>query len=234
MRTRALVSAVTVLLLTIALAACNSGDGGPAAVTSVVLPETGQTACYDAAGAVVACTDTGQDGDTRAGVAWPSPRFTNSDGTAPVTGSVVVDQLTGLMWLRDANCIQTRDAANPGSEFDKDGTTGDGAVTWQHALDFVAGISAGTYPGCGGGHTDWRLPNRKELRSLINYGQMNTAVWLTNTAQGFSNVYSGYYWSSTTHANYTGYARVVDISVGNVAYGGKSLGSRVWPVRSGQ
>ncbi len=47
----------------------------------VNLPETGQTTCYDEAGNVVTCTDTGQDGDKQAGVAWPSPRFTNPDGT---------------------------------------------------------------------------------------------------------------------------------------------------------
>lgn len=40
---------------------------------TVDLPETEQTTCYDSAGAVINCTGTGQDGDIKAGVAWPSP-----------------------------------------------------------------------------------------------------------------------------------------------------------------
>ncbi|MBI5180834.1 MAG: DUF1566 domain-containing protein, partial [Nitrospirae bacterium] len=60
------------------------------------LPKTGQTTCYDAAGAVVACANTGQDGDLKKGVTWPSPRFT-VDGT----GDCVTDNLTGLMWVKN-------------------------------------------------------------------------------------------------------------------------------------
>jgi hypothetical protein len=229
MRIKTLVAVVTVLLLAIALAACGSGGGGGGTPqqTSVKLAQTGQTVCYDAAGAVVACAGTGQDGDKLAGVAWPTPRFTNLDGTTPVTGSVVVDQLTGLMWLKDANCISTDYAS-----FDNDGTAGDGAVTWQHALDFVAGINAGTYPNCGGGYTDWRLPNRKELRSLANYGQMNSATWL-NT-QGFSNVQANGYWSSTTYAGDTTSAWYVNMYYGIVNASNKANNDYVWPVRSGQ
>jgi hypothetical protein len=60
------------------------------------LPETGQTACYNTAGAVTACATTGQDGDLKAGVAWPSPRFTVGTGA---TAACVTDNLTGLMWM---------------------------------------------------------------------------------------------------------------------------------------
>ena len=83
----------------------------------------------------------------------------NGDGT-------VTDNLTGLMWLRDANCIATNYP-----EFDTDFTAGDGRVTWQHALDFVNGINSGAYSQCGAGHQDWRLPNREELRSLLDYSR---------------------------------------------------------------
>ena len=63
---------------------------------------------------------------------------------------------------KDANCIATN---YPG--FDNDHTTGDGGVTWQHALDFVAGINDGTYSNCGADNTDWRLANLFELESLF-------------------------------------------------------------------
>jgi len=155
---------------------------------TVSLPRTGQTTCYDSAGTEISCAGTGQDGEIQAGVAWPSPRFTdNGDGT-------ITDDLTGLMWLRDANCIATHYP-----EFDVDrvvgDTAGDGFVTWVHADDFVNKINKGTYPLCGAGRTDWRFPNAIELESLSNAGTNNPRTWLTS--QGFQHVDYDY-WSSTT------------------------------------
>src|SRR5512139_3706494 len=85
---------------------------------TIQLPRTGQTACYDARGVVIACANTGQDGDKQAGIAWPSPRFTdNKDGT-------VSDNLTGLIWLKDANCTDTAGGIERGS----------GLLNWPSAL----------------------------------------------------------------------------------------------------
>jgi hypothetical protein len=183
-----------------------SGGGGP---TSVNLPKTGQTTCYDAAGAVVACAGTGQDGDLQKGVAWPSPRFTdNGNGT-------VKDNLTGLIWLKDANCFSRR--------------------TWAQALsdaNSLANGSCGLTDGSSAGN--WRLPNRKELRSLINYSQANSAAWLNLPAQGFSNVQADYYWSSSTYAFNTTYAWVVGMYDGSVGGNFKTFTYYVWPVRAGQ
>jgi hypothetical protein len=66
------------------------------------LPETGQTTCSDATGTVVNCAGTGQDGDLRAGVAWPSPRFVVGSGA---TTDCVTDSLTGLMWVRAPGAV---------------------------------------------------------------------------------------------------------------------------------
>jgi len=88
------------------LIACGGGGGGggggsggtaPASLTSVALPKTGQTTCYDAAGATIPCTGTGQDGDLKAGVAWPNPRFVVGTGAGV---DCVTDNLTGLMWVK--------------------------------------------------------------------------------------------------------------------------------------
>ena len=183
-----------------------SGGGGP---TSVNLPKTGQTTCYDAAGAVVACAGTGQDGDLQKGVAWPSPRFTdNGNGT-------VKDNLTGLIWLKDANCFSTR--------------------TWAQALsdaNSLANGSCGLTDGSSAGN--WRLPNRKELRSLINYSQANSAAWLNLPAQGFSNVQADYYWSSSTYAGGPAGAWGVGMGGGLVDGNFKTNSNYVWPVRAGQ
>lgn len=138
---------------------------------TVELPETGQTTCYNSSGSVIACPGTGQDGETQAGVPWPSPRFTAGTGTE---ADCITDNLTGLMWVRSPDSV-TR--------------------TWQQSLDYANGLSL-----CG--YIDWRLPNVNELESLINAEQSNSATWL-NT-QGFSNVQSPYYWSSTSYAYYPG------------------------------
>ncbi|MBI5194448.1 MAG: DUF1566 domain-containing protein [Nitrospirae bacterium] len=150
-------------------------------------------------------------------MAWPSPRFTNNgDGT-------VTDNLTGLMWTQDANLIASRDPF-----FDLDGTLGDGQVTWQHALDYVAKLNAEAYLG----YTDWRLPNVIEDGSLFNAEQSNMPAWL-NT-QGFSNVQKfAYHVSSTSYSGI--YAWHVEMWSGYRSYSGKGWdGFTVWPVRSGQ
>lgn len=200
--------------------------GGPVDVPAVT-PKTGQTACYDngtdVGGRIISCATTsaqGQDGALQSGVAWPDPRFTdNGDGT-------ITDNLTGLMWLKDANCVNTYYPS-----VDSDGTAGDGAVTWQHSLDFLAGINIGTYPNCAGGHTDWRLPNRIELRSLTDYSQSSPAL---PSGHPFNNVQPHAYWSSSTCVLDTNWAWYVNMTVGVGPYSSKTDSYYVWPVRAGQ
>jgi hypothetical protein len=160
-----------------------AGKGGGKTPPPIPLAQTGQTA-------VVAA---GDDGDYQLGVAIPSPRFTDA-------GDAAVDNLTGLMWLKDLNCIATNYP-----EIDQDELIGNGAVSWQHALDFIAGINAGTYPKCSAGHTDWRLPNIHELMSLLDYsGDGPNPLFFLPADNLFFNVPSPdglpltYYWSSTS------------------------------------
>jgi hypothetical protein len=184
--------------------------------------KTGQTTSYA----------TGDDGDLESGVIWPNPRFTDKgDGT-------VTDNLTGLMWLKNANCIQTN---YPG--FDTDEQVGDGMVTWQHALDFVAGINAGTYTTCGSTYTDWRLPNIKELQSLIHFGYHSPPVSDTaGTGQwtegdpftGLQSSQSSRYWSGSTALYAKTRAWDVRMVYGFLAFPFKSSDRYVWPVRAGQ
>ncbi len=105
-----------------------SGGSGAA------VEKTGQTTSYA----------TGDDGDLKTGVVWPSPRFTdNSDGT-------VTDNLTGLIWLQDADA-------------------GDGTETWADALSICNSLAAGQQGLSDGSSAgDWRLPTEKELHSLID------------------------------------------------------------------
>jgi len=162
---------------------------------------------------------TGDDGDLEMGVDWPTPRFTNNmDGT-------VTDHLTGFMWLIDANCIEMRVPS-----FDNDGTAGDGRVTWQHALDFIAGINDSTYWQCGAGYNDWRLPNRYELESLLDMSNYNPPL---PSGHPFISVQTDYYWSGTSTASLSYVAWYVNLTSGYVDGSNMSFDYYVWPVRGG-
>ena len=65
-------------------------------VSTINLPQTEQTDCYDSTGAEINCLRTGQDGEIRAGVEWPEPRFT-------ISRDCVTDNLTGLMWAKNGD-----------------------------------------------------------------------------------------------------------------------------------
>jgi len=165
---------------------------------------TGQTICYDASGAVISCAGTGQDGDWLAGAPWPDPRFIdNGAGT-------ITDKLTGLVWSQNANLPN-------------------GTKTWQEALDYVAGMNAGTNPNLG--YTDWRLPNVNEFESLVNAQLSHPALPFGHP---FANVQSDTYWSSTSYAYNTVHAWMVDMNGGYVVNNYKSGSGFVWPVRAGQ
>jgi hypothetical protein len=127
---------------------------------------------------------------------------------------VVTDNLTGLMWAGEAGTPTFT------------GCTG-GTRTWQEALDYVACLNTNSYLG----HTDWRLPNRKELRSLADYSQFNPSL---PSGHPFTNVQADGYWSSTTYASGTTAAWYVFMSDGYVSVFFKTVSYYVWPVRSGQ
>jgi hypothetical protein len=170
------------------------------------VPETGQTLCFDAAGTGIACTNTGQDGDLKAGVAWPNPRFVlNECGTPGVTSDdVVTDKLTGLMWVRAPSATN---------------------VDWATALTTANSLTL-----CG--FSDWRLPNIQELESLVNSGAANQATFLNG--QGFTGVAAVSYWSSTSSALFSDTAWLVIMSDGSVDTNMKTFGLRGWPVRAGK
>ena len=188
---------------------------GTCSANSAPVAKTGQTICYDASGTVISCTGTGQDGDNLKGVTWPSPRFTDNDN------GTVTDNLTGLIWLKNANCFGTKNWATALS--DSNG---------------LAGGSCGLTDGSSAG--EWRLPNRFELLSLLYLGfyspalsnAAGTARWSEGDA--FTGVQSDYYWSSTTSAVETSKAWYGHLYNGSSSYNYKTYGLYVWPVRGGQ
>ena len=141
---------------------------------STTLARTGQNTCWDpndssASGTVVACNGSGTDGDLQKGVPLPSPRFfDNVNGTT-------TDSLTGLIWPKNAGCFSN--ISSQGQAITLAKTLANGTC------DLVDGSAPG----------DWRLPNRKELRSLVDYG----GTWL---AEFTGSPPHGWYWTSDSYA----------------------------------
>ena len=206
------------------------------------VPKTGQTVCYKYVApnwvlddGCATNTPAGQDGALKKGVAYPSPRFTkNGNGT-------VTDNLTGLIWLENANCTETVGGISKAS----------GTLTWVDAMNWskeLYGTGAGA---CGltDGSTagQWRVPNYREQLSLIDINYFNPAVpntlgtgkW-TQTADSppvgdpFTKVQSSYYWTSSTYVGVPAHAWYVDVYYGNVSHYAKINLYYVWPVRGGQ
>ena len=128
----------------------------------------------------------GDDATLEVGPALPAPRMIdNGNGT-------MTDSLTGLVWLKSASCIDD---------------------TWSGALADVAnlaggqcGLTDGSTPG------QWRMPNRREMQSLQDRGQNNTADYFDELYDsGYTGIpnqnpsFAGmanlqYYWTSSTDA----------------------------------
>ena len=159
-------------------------DGG--ATAEAALPRTGSRQCYDFGTSTLTpqCAGTGQDGETLAGVAWPEPRFVTTQET-------VVDNLTGLQWLRDAGNQQLA------------GCSG-GLQSWQGALNFTDCLNRNLYLN----RDDWRMPNLNELVGLTSNAGADVYDYLTGTSPGF--ILDGNlnlpYWSSTSYARDAGKA----------------------------
>lgn len=144
------------------------------------VPKTGQTTCYanDFPHPVIPCAGTGQDGEFQAGIPWPVPRFTdNLNGT-------VTDNLTRLVWLKNANCLTGKKTRAEAINFAK--ILYDGLGLPFAMLD--CGLSDGSTAG------QWRVPNRFELESLLDLSRYSPAL-----PQGhpFTNVQTDYYWTSS-------------------------------------
>ena len=101
----------------------------------------------------------------------------------------ITDRATGLMWSKEDNKK---------------------ALNWQDSLAWVEAMNKENYLG----HNDWRMPNVKELQSLVDYAnapdfnglpaidtKFFTCSSITNEA---GQADFPYYWTGTTHAGYNG------------------------------
>ncbi len=160
--------------------------------------------------------DPNEDASLQKGVAWPNPRFTdNGNGT-------ITDNLTGLVWLKNANRYGQRTWAQAMNDCN---TLADDGV------DLTDGSVAG----------EWRLPGINELRSLSHFGfydpgipnTAGTGKWTEGDA--FTGVGNNFYWSGTTVVYFTYRAWSIASYGGSSPYFNKttSVDMYVWPVRDG-
>jgi hypothetical protein len=137
----------------------------------------------------------------------------------------VSDSETGLMWQK-CSLGQTWDAgvdANSGSD---DTCTGLAIrKSWNAALTAVQTVNGNTIYG----YSDWRLPNKNELKSLVEKACYAPSINETL----FPNFVSNYYWSSSPSALIGNIVWIVDFNVGIYLTNSKLNGSYVRLVRGG-
>lgn len=123
-----------------------------------------------------------------------------------VKNETVTDTLAGLTWLKNASLF----------EF---------PLSWDEALNSVATLNSQVF----GGHDDWRLPNRRELFSLVSHERINPCL---SSGHPFKNVFNGYYWTSTSCTRLPDQAWYIHFGGARVFKGMKYASYMVWSVRT--
>ncbi len=154
----------------------------------------------------------------------------NSDGT-------VTDCRGGLIWLKNANCLETSGGIGKGS----------GYLTWYDAMKWAAGLGNGICSLADGSSAgDWRLPTETEWMAMTASAKKQgmTAPVMTDGSgvghwvQGniFDNVQSAAYWSETTTIADPSVASYADLQPSLFAHFGSKVSAHfyVWPVRGGR
>ena len=196
-----------------ALATSLAGSGPPSVPEARPL-KTGQTRCYDASGEIP-CGGTGQDGASQVGVA----RSYRDEGVGTVT-----DERTGLTW----------------EKLSADGGIHDSEAlyTWYGVGSKILLLNNSFFAG----HSDWRLPNRFELETLLDLGatspaaqpSFNVSCVPACTVLTCSCSASNYYWTSSVYQPFPEAKWIVDFGSGitTVSVGGDPT-YRVRAVRGG-
>jgi hypothetical protein len=151
----------------------------------------------------------GEDGERQAGALWPASRF-----QANADASFVLDRLSGIVWSTATQTPGPTVCAGSGLNLD-----------WQQALDHLACLNNPAHPYLG--RTDWRLPNRKELQSLIDYSRGAPAL---PGGHPFNDNVGKTYWSATTDVSVPKNAWAVSMFDGTLSSAAKAGTLPAWPV----
>ena len=146
----------------------------------------------------------------------PDSRYTNNND------ETVTDNITGLMWKQ---CSEGQSTTSTACDA--------GVVTtysWQQSLQ-----QAGVVNNSGGfaGFSDWRLPNRNEMASLVERECFTPAINLSFFPNTPSSTARSVYWTSTPYRNDAGFQWAVYFFDGSVERYIKGLAYAVRLVRGG-
>lgn len=176
----------------------------------------------------------------------PSCRDSSTDVYVDCGNGTITDNRTGLVWLREADCLGIGVDFDTAMEFAAglaDLPDGSSAATHD------CGLSDGSSPG------EWRLPSVAEWEAMVADAAVLgcsptitrlsgdscwTGVTCTQIPGGpqvctqFSQVLAESYWSATTSVIAPLGAWTLDLVDGFTGFGNKANIKRVWPVRGGQ
>lgn len=115
----------------------------------------------------------------------------------------ITDRATGLIWQKD-------DSKRP--------------MNWEQSLEYASKLNLA-------GNNDWRLPNAKELQSIVDYTRSPDAENEANQGPAIDPIFQttnpeSYFWTSTTHIQYRfdmAYTKAVYICFG------QSMGAMMFP-----
>ena len=176
---------------------------GPKQVTSA-LPDTGIDRCYNQDIAINCPLSESEPfyGQDFHYSSHPMSFANNGDGT-------ITDNVTSLMWQM----------APDGQAYNWYKATGTfDAVNNPTAFNVCSNLTLG-------GHTDWRLPEKRELQSIVDYGVVNPAI----DTDYFSNTGPSAYWADTEYDSTD--AWYVQFADGAVMTDGKTTDKNVQCVR---
>lgn len=142
------------------------------------------------------------------GASWHGGFVDHGDGT-------VSEPRTGLMW----------DVCALGTHADTGCAGTDEITTWQDALWLVRERNNANWRG----HNDWRMPNVKELASLIDATRQRPTI----DHRHFPAAAGAAHWTATTHHTFPHMAWAVYFGAGNVFAKDKNTVARLRLVRSG-
>ncbi len=152
----------------------------------------------------------GQDCSVAANATTPTHRFVvHGDATA-------TDTQSGLRWARCPVGYSFDDNGSPGIlSDDRCNADDETQLNWQDALLAAQDLNIG---GGLAGFTDWRVPNVKELVSIVEFSCRFPAI----NSNVFPETASSLFWSSTTYNNIIT-AAVVDFRFGSPSFSYKDL-----------
>ncbi len=166
------------------------------------IPDTGQTTCYDNEGLIISCPMPdnafyGQDASyTVNPPSYTKLGYGGKDLPGEATSwAMVRDNVTGLTWevKTDNSGIQDKDKL----------------FWYASSEELINSLNRSRL----GGYSDWRLPTKKELISLVNYGSYGAGNPMIDTRY-FPNTQPSDYWSSTKSACLAGLRWQIDFASG--------------------